>query len=95
MSVDFTEKAKRYQAIDEIIASGRNSNGTKSSPSLPKNTASKRAKLPSSATSKNCRKNTPPQSTQILKQTATSTPTPSTGSPDSTRTKTPQRQQNS
>ena len=23
MSVDFTEKAKRYQAIDEIIASGR------------------------------------------------------------------------
>ena len=24
MAVDFTEKAKRYQAIDEIIASGRN-----------------------------------------------------------------------
>ena len=23
MAVDFTEKAKRYQAIDEIIASGR------------------------------------------------------------------------
>ena len=23
MSIDFTEKAKRYQAIDEIIASGR------------------------------------------------------------------------
>ena len=23
MAIDFTEKAKRYQAIDEIIASGR------------------------------------------------------------------------
>ena len=94
MAVDFTEKAKRYQAIDEIIASGRKLKWNQIISELGEVYNIKTSRTSFSGILKNSKKNTVLQSTQILKPAATFIPIQNTAFLASTLMKTLLRPQN-